>query len=124
MQKSVIKHSKSIWELSARFDHGEPPAGTTPVWYEAYLTSSKANEAFRENLHLEFGDETDWSPDTLKKCGAFDDLLKAATGMVKKMDGVGYHDDNKQDDMRHEDPPLTLRDAHLQEQAETPFHFW
>ncbi|KAI1379601.1 hypothetical protein F4677DRAFT_442576 [Hypoxylon crocopeplum] len=79
--------------------------GQLATWYEASLQSCIVNEALKQNEELEFAEEVQWSPNQLREAGAFNDLIRSATEMVKRIDGVGYWGDNFQDTMIHGRPP-------------------
>ena len=68
-------------------------------WYEASLKSDTFCTAFKENERLEFGDEVKWKLKDLIQKGAVEQLIKKAAGMVKKMDGVGFWNENHQEDL-------------------------
>ncbi|ORY62218.1 uncharacterized protein BCR38DRAFT_486489 [Pseudomassariella vexata] len=83
----------------------KPELGYFATWYDACVKSQKVDEAVTQNEDLGFGDEATWSPDDLKSAGAFEDLIDAATHMVKNMDGVAYWCDNNQEAMNYRKPP-------------------
>jgi hypothetical protein len=107
MVQRVEKQSNHVWYFAADVESGQASNGHYKSWYEASITSTKADEAFKQNTCLEFGDEAAWTPDYLKDCGALDDLFRAATDTVRLMDGVGYWCSNHQDEIGHKLPPLT-----------------
>ncbi|KAI1077073.1 hypothetical protein F5B20DRAFT_553128 [Whalleya microplaca] len=84
---------------------GNRQLGELPKWYEASIQSRMVNTALLQNRGLEFGDEAEWSAEEFQKAGAFDDILRTTTEMIKKMDGVGYWGDNCQDGLVHGLPP-------------------
>lgn len=66
-----------------------------PMWYEISLSSTVANKAFQENVNLEFGEESEWTEQALLDQEKFlQDLYLPANCMVKKMDGMGFYNDN------------------------------
>ncbi|KAI1417002.1 hypothetical protein F5Y13DRAFT_204364 [Hypoxylon sp. FL1857] len=78
--------------------------GQLPTWYEVSIQSELVNKALQQNRDLEYGEEVHWSPEQLQAAGAFDELIRSATHMVKRIDGVGYWGDNYQDAMIHAMP--------------------
>jgi hypothetical protein len=86
-------------------------AGSFPVFYEAHVRSTKADRILMENRTLGFAEEAKWTPQSLRSSGAFDDLVKCATDLVKQMDGVAYHCDNNQGGMIHGQPPANMLEA-------------
>ena len=66
------------------------------VWYEAILRSDTFCTAFQQNEKLELGNEVKWSSEEVLTTGATEALVQKASDMVKKMDGVGYWNDNRQ----------------------------
>ncbi|KAI3332179.1 hypothetical protein HD806DRAFT_479730 [Xylariaceae sp. AK1471] len=70
-----------------------------PTWYEACLKSDTISTALEENKELELGDEVSWTANELLECGAVDELVLKAAEMVEKLDGVGYWNDNHQQEV-------------------------
>jgi hypothetical protein len=65
------------------------------MWYEMSITSAEAQEAFKENLNLDFGEETEWNEDLLLETGiVMKDMCEPANYLIKKMDGIGFYNDN------------------------------
>lgn len=77
-------------------DRKESDAQTVePMWYEMNITSTEAQEAFKENINLEFGEETEWNENLLLKTGVvMKDMCEPANYLIKKMDGIGYYNNN------------------------------
>ncbi|KAF4335263.1 hypothetical protein FBEOM_10913 [Fusarium beomiforme] len=72
-----------------------PPGNGQPSqWFEARICSIRAEEIFRENMRLEFGEKTHWTPETLQKQGVFKAICEPTMKMVSKMDQVGDSNDN------------------------------
>jgi hypothetical protein len=63
-------------------------------WYEVGVMSTAAEAAFMGNETLEFGEESSWTEEGLQNAGVFSAICLPACEMVKKMDGVGYYNDN------------------------------
>lgn len=127
MTQRVIKRSSHMWSFAADAEElVRSRDGHFSFWYEAYITSTKTEKAFRQNRELEFGDEANWTPQTLKESGAFDDLLRAATRTVRHMDGVAYWCDNHQGEASRAAPPLTEKQKFQREkeQKEEESSFW
>jgi hypothetical protein len=64
------------------------------IWYEASVSSAKAEELLKQNTTLELGDEAEWTPEKLEELDAASAMYIPACEMVKQMDGVGLHNDN------------------------------
>ncbi|KAI0419176.1 hypothetical protein F5X98DRAFT_385034 [Xylaria grammica] len=84
----------------ARYKNNERP-GMPLLWYEAVLKSDTFSMAFEQNEKLEFGEEVRWTTEELVKTGAVWELIRTAAFMVKKMDGVGFWNDNHQAELQH-----------------------
>ncbi|KAI0391644.1 hypothetical protein F5Y17DRAFT_400591 [Xylariaceae sp. FL0594] len=65
-------------------------------WYEASLRSHKISAALDQSRKLELGDEADWKAEDLVDSGSVDKLIEKAAEVVKKLDSVGYWNDNEQ----------------------------
>ncbi|KAM0424785.1 hypothetical protein ACHAPT_010095 [Fusarium lateritium] len=66
-----------------------PGQGSPAQWFEANISSTRAEELFEENLGLEFGERTRWTPEKLMGDGALSALCEPALKMATKMDQVG-----------------------------------
>ncbi|KAH6660264.1 hypothetical protein BKA67DRAFT_547462 [Truncatella angustata] len=125
MKKKVTKTSpKSIWYFTAEEDMGNPAVGDFPAWFEAYITSNKADEALAQNTGLSFAEEADWTPESFKESGAIDDLLRSAANTVKGMDGIGFWVNNQQDNMRFGVPPHTRQEMLEQANVNEQVRYW
>ncbi|KAH7162930.1 hypothetical protein B0J13DRAFT_669572 [Dactylonectria estremocensis] len=58
-------------------------------WFEASIGSARADDLLGENVGLEFGDKTSWTPKQLVKEGIIKALCGPALKMVAKMDQIG-----------------------------------
>ncbi|KAI1347563.1 hypothetical protein F5Y01DRAFT_329574 [Xylaria sp. FL0043] len=76
------------------------------VWYEASLKSDTFSNAFEQNKKLEFGDEVMWTTEELLKSGAVEELVRKAAKMVENMDGVGFWNDNHQNELLRRVAPV------------------
>lgn len=84
---------------STRHIRVEPSAndatkGLANTWYEASISSVRAERVFEENAGMEFGDKATWAEEKLKEEGVFKNLYLPAIGMLEQMDGVGSGNDN------------------------------
>ncbi|EWY93507.1 hypothetical protein FOYG_06681 [Fusarium oxysporum NRRL 32931] len=74
-----------------------PPGNGRPgQWFETSISSTRAEEIFQENMGLEFGDKTHWTPETLQHQGVFRAIAEPALQMVSQMDHVGDSNSNGQ----------------------------
>ncbi|KAJ4137777.1 hypothetical protein NW768_003367 [Fusarium equiseti] len=71
-----------------------PRHGQIPQWYEATISSIKAEDVLQENVGLELGEQASWSTDELKRHGAFKAVCEPAIRMVRQMDKVGNSNEN------------------------------
>lgn len=80
-----------------------------PKWYEVYFESDRLCQALTQNQELELGDEVNWNTEELLKSGVLDNLVRKGADVVKKIDGVGYWNDNHENDLlRSALPPPKL----------------
>ncbi|KAI1430331.1 hypothetical protein F5Y12DRAFT_709344 [Xylaria sp. FL1777] len=113
-------HIDEIWEMGllsigeieqriqlkfARYKDNERP-DIPLVWYEAFLKSDTFSTAFEQNEKLEFGSEVKWESEGLLKSGAVEGLVRKAATMIKNMDGVGYWNDNHQEELLRRIAPV------------------
>ena len=84
--------------------------GVFTSWYEASISSARAEELFKENETMTTGDESSWDTNTLTAAGVLDAVSGAALGMVRAMDGVGAKVDNGQS-CKFRAPPSNMREA-------------
>ncbi|KAI0106226.1 hypothetical protein GGR51DRAFT_571531 [Nemania sp. FL0031] len=89
----------------ARYKNNDECPGVPLKWYEVSLRSATFSEAFQQNEKLELGDETKWTPE-LHKSGAVEELVRKAAQVVKNMDGIGYWNDNHQDELLRSVAPV------------------
>lgn len=69
--------------------------GRPTMWYQISLTSPIAERVLEENVSLEFGEETTWSEEDFdERVHIFKSLCLPACYMIKKMDGMGFYNDN------------------------------
>ncbi|KAJ9428652.1 hypothetical protein FOXG_00650 [Fusarium oxysporum f. sp. lycopersici 4287] len=73
-----------------------PENGRPGQWFETSISSTRAEEIFQENMGLEFGDKTHWTPETLQHQGVFRAIAEPALQMVSPMDHVGDSNSNGQ----------------------------
>jgi hypothetical protein len=71
-----------------------PGSGRIGHWFEARISSIRADAALQENLGLELGEKTLWSPDDLERYGALRAICEPAIRMVRQMDLVGNSNEN------------------------------
>ncbi|KAI9746125.1 MAG: hypothetical protein M1818_000806 [Claussenomyces sp. TS43310] len=107
------------------------------IWHEISISSAEADKTFKNSGDIELGEEASWTLDEMMK----DDVLKAlwqpATFMIKKMDGIGFYNDNGQRATSdNDDQQTTSRTAPNQNWAqqatlsgilrpgETEYSFW
>ncbi|KAI1852363.1 hypothetical protein JX266_002541 [Neoarthrinium moseri] len=124
MKKAIVAKGDDAFQFRAYADVSIPHDGIAPAWFEAHITSIKADHALRANNSLEFLQEAEWTPESLDKSGAFDDLLRTATSVIKHMDGVGASCDNRLDDLRYGYPPFTKEDVAMQQRASGPAEYY
>jgi len=98
--------------------------GVFSSWYEASVSSVKAEEIFVENEGIATGDESQWDIGTLSAAGVLEALYTPALEMVRQMDGVGATVDNGQGG-RYRAPAWNVRQAEARREAEASGgEFW
>ncbi|KAI8630414.1 hypothetical protein F5Y19DRAFT_463838 [Xylariaceae sp. FL1651] len=103
---SEVKSEHQVQLKYARQKSSTEPLSTPSMWYEASICSKTITTALEQNLKLELGNETGWTVDELLKSGAIDGLICKAADMVKLMDGVGYWNDNHQEELMLKGVPV------------------
>ncbi|KAF4968479.1 hypothetical protein FSARC_4124 [Fusarium sarcochroum] len=71
-----------------------PEDGLLGQWFEASVSSIRAEELFKENAELEIGERSRWTPDALQRQGALKAVCEPALRMVSQMDQVGSSNEN------------------------------
>ncbi|KAM0564424.1 hypothetical protein ACHAPJ_000637 [Fusarium lateritium] len=71
-----------------------PEDGLLGQWFEASVSSIRAEELLKENAELEFGERSRWTPDTMEREGALKAVCEPALRMVSQMDQVGSSNEN------------------------------
>ncbi|KAI0206426.1 hypothetical protein F4808DRAFT_469568 [Astrocystis sublimbata] len=95
----IIDDERRVQLKFARFKQDDEHPSMPSMWYEATLKSDTLTKAFEQNQSLELGDEVEWTSENLLGSGAVEELIRKAGVMVKKMDAVGYWNDNHQADL-------------------------
>ena len=99
MEHNVVEGSKhGTQDIKVEPSEHDDTKGLANVWYEASISSVRAEMAFRVNEAIEFGEEAEWKEWALTDRGVFKDMYRAAISMVEneKMDRIGSGDDNGQ----------------------------
>lgn len=68
--------------------------GEFPRWYEASITSTRAEALFLQNKPLRLGQKAKWDANTLLEQHIFEDIFGPALQMLKTMDHVGGNDNS------------------------------
>lgn len=71
-----------------------PYRGTPIIWYEATLSSLKAEEMLAENRDMTVGSRVSWDCDRLEAEGVFEDVCRPGFGIITQMDDIGQLNDN------------------------------
>lgn len=94
MDWDVVDDSSGTRHIRVEPSANDDTKGLANTWYEASISSARAERVFKENAGMEFGDEASWTADKLKEEGVFKNLYLPAIGMLEQMDGVGSGNDN------------------------------
>ncbi|CAJ2512785.1 Uu.00g009040.m01.CDS01 [Anthostomella pinea] len=126
MQMAAPVETEDGVELTFDEFRGNKQSGHAATWYEATIQSKMVSEALCENRDLEFGDEASWTAEKFQESGAFDELIRTTTDVVKRIDSVGQWEDNYQDAMIHPMPPETRSgEINLPSEAKNhQFQYW
>ncbi|PHH78784.1 hypothetical protein CDD80_6240 [Ophiocordyceps camponoti-rufipedis] len=71
-----------------------PYRGTPIIWYEAALSSLKAEQMLAENRDMTVGSRASWDCERLEAEGVLDDVCRPAFGIITQMDDIGQLNDN------------------------------
>ncbi|KAF4502187.1 hypothetical protein FAGAP_1607 [Fusarium agapanthi] len=99
-----------------------PPGNGRPgQWFETSISSVRAEEIFQENMGLEFGDKTHWTPEILHHQGVFRAISEPALQMVRKMDHVGDSNSNGQGPRSDQQSYSAAQDSKARQKGK---YFW
>ncbi|KAF5713478.1 hypothetical protein FMUND_7942 [Fusarium mundagurra] len=99
-----------------------PPANGRPgQWFETSISSVRAEEIFQENMGLEFGDKTHWTPEILHHQGVFRAISEPALRMVREMDHVGDSNSNGQGPRSDQQSYTAAQDSKARQKGK---YFW
>jgi hypothetical protein len=63
-------------------------------WFEVSISSVQLDSLLEQNKNLEFGEEAAWTPEEVSDLEIAKSIYLPACEMLKKMDGIGQHNDN------------------------------
>uniref|UniRef100_A0A0B7JPM6 Uncharacterized protein n=1 Tax=Bionectria ochroleuca TaxID=29856 RepID=A0A0B7JPM6_BIOOC len=89
-QKSPSLFRGKTWFGTNRLNKGQK--SSLDEWYEVSLSSSKADDVFRGNMNLGFGESAGWELNELD--GIWADICRPALDMLSQMDDIGATNDN------------------------------
>ncbi|KAF4419506.1 hypothetical protein FACUT_11412 [Fusarium acutatum] len=99
-----------------------PPGNGRPSqWFETSISSIRAEDIFQENIDLEFGDKTHWTPEILHHQGVFKAISEPALQMVRKMDHVGDSNLNGQGPRSDQQSYSAAQDSKARQKGK---YFW
>ncbi|RBR12180.1 hypothetical protein FVER53590_00860 [Fusarium verticillioides] len=98
-----------------------PANGRPGQWFETSISSVRAEEIFQENIGLEFGDKTHWTPEILHHQGVFRAISEPALQMVRKMDHVGDSNSNGQGPRSDQQSYSAAQDSKARQKGK---YFW
>ncbi|KAG9507578.1 hypothetical protein J7337_001131 [Fusarium musae] len=98
-----------------------PANGRPGQWFETSISSVQAEEIFQENIGLEFGDKTHWTPEILHRQGVFRAISEPALQMVRKMDHVGDSNSNGQGPRSDQQSYSAAQDSKARQKGK---YFW
>lgn len=84
------RHIYQVWTQTAR----DTTSYKECSWFEASISSTKAEQYFEQNKALEIGEETTWRKQDFQNHDVLAALYRPACAMIRQMDGVGYFNDN------------------------------
>uniref|UniRef100_A0A8H7N9Q0 Uncharacterized protein n=1 Tax=Bionectria ochroleuca TaxID=29856 RepID=A0A8H7N9Q0_BIOOC len=89
-QKSPSLFRGKTWFGTNRLNKGQK--SSLDEWYEVSLSSSKADDVFRGNMNLGFGESAGWELNELD--GIWADICRPALDVLSQMDDIGATNDN------------------------------
>ncbi|CAH0049722.1 unnamed protein product [Clonostachys solani] len=89
-QKAPSLFHGKTWFGANRLNKGQKPG--LDEWYEVSLSSSKADDVFRGNMNLGFGESAGWELSELD--GIWADICRPALDMLSQMDDIGATNNN------------------------------
>ena len=92
----IANEAADVRVVDAEPDKHDKARGIPDKWYEASISSVRAEELLEENALMEWGNEVKWTVEDAKEEGVFAALYKPALAMVSQMDLVGCFNDNRQ----------------------------
>ncbi|KAF5600114.1 hypothetical protein FPANT_2691 [Fusarium pseudoanthophilum] len=98
-----------------------PVNGRPGQWFETSISSVRAEEIFQENIGLEFGNKTHWTPEILHHQGVFRAISEPALQMVRKMDHVGDSNSNGQGPRSDQQSYSAAQDSKARQKGK---YFW
>ncbi len=93
-QGNIIPGTKCQLFKATSVPRGENSTDQLSNWYEVSISSAQVDEFFEENQKLELGGEANWTAQQLADFSAAQAMYMPACEMIRKMDGVGYYNDN------------------------------
>lgn len=98
-------------------------------WFEFSVLSTSIEEALRLNKSLEIGEEARWDEKKTFDDETLQTLYVPACQMLKKIDGVGFHNDNGYRPNRYEPNPYNAEPRNFKEEEldgpeADPEQFW
>ena len=90
----VTNRNRSTRHVRVEPSKNDESKGIANVWYEASISSIRAENVLRENSEIEFGEEVQWTTSKLREEGVFKSLYRPAIAMVEAMDDIGCCNDN------------------------------
>ncbi|PFH56859.1 hypothetical protein XA68_15854 [Ophiocordyceps unilateralis] len=91
LDKGEKQETRRQWHTSpARSPHN----GTPIIWYEASVSSLKAQDMFAENYDMALGSRATWDGDELEAEGVLEDICRPGFGIITQMDDIGSLNDN------------------------------
>jgi len=65
-----------------------------PMWIEMSISSTKIGDLLKQNEALGVGQETAWKVEDFLTDGTLSSIYVPACTLVRKMDGIGFYNDN------------------------------
>ncbi|KOS18672.1 hypothetical protein ESCO_000881 [Escovopsis weberi] len=82
----------NIWERRMGTGSGAIPCR----WFEAAISSTRADKVFDKNRGLELGQVASWDVEQLESGGIVEDVCKPGLRMIEQMDEIGRSNNNEQ----------------------------
>ena len=87
------------------------------IWHEVSISCPEADAMFEQDKDIELGEEASWDTKKLSEIHTIQALYLPACEMLKRMDGIGFYNDNGMD-------ARAVQSAYEVEKQPAEYYFW